>query len=203
MASLQMKLLAPEMADSLAQMIGKTAPSVACAYAEPDAIRSRSSNGAADAGAVLIAAAIAIPNLLRSRTAANEASAVGALRTVNVAQVTYASMYPERGFAPAMEALGPDPRSPGASSAHHAALVDEVLGCTDMWCSKSGYRFTITATCKGQNCSDFVSVGTPLSPTSGTRNFCSTADGVIRFQVAPPLFTPPSAAGCRSWTPLH
>ena len=37
---------------------------------------------------ILIIAAIAIPNLLRSKMAANEASAVGSLRTINTAQVT-------------------------------------------------------------------------------------------------------------------
>ena len=38
---------------------------------------------------ILIIAAIAIPNLLRSRMAANEASAVGTLRTINTAEVTF------------------------------------------------------------------------------------------------------------------
>ena len=38
---------------------------------------------------ILIIAAIAIPNLLRSRIAANQASAVGSLRTLNTAEVTY------------------------------------------------------------------------------------------------------------------
>jgi len=47
---------------------------------------------------ILIIAAIAIPNLLRSRMAANEASAVGSLRTINTAQVTFASTYPSIGF---------------------------------------------------------------------------------------------------------
>ena len=45
---------------------------------------------------ILIIAAIAIPNLLRSRMAANEASAVGSLRTINTAEVTYATAYPAR-----------------------------------------------------------------------------------------------------------
>ena len=44
---------------------------------------------------ILIIAAIAIPNLLRSRIAANESSAVGSIRSINTAQVTYASTYPE------------------------------------------------------------------------------------------------------------
>ena len=48
---------------------------------------------------ILIIAAIAIPNLLRSRIAANEASAVGSVRTINTSEVTYASTYPQVGFA--------------------------------------------------------------------------------------------------------
>src|ERR1700730_17218244 len=40
---------------------------------------------------ILIIAAIAIPNLLRSRMAANEASAVGSLRTINTAEITFAT----------------------------------------------------------------------------------------------------------------
>ena len=42
---------------------------------------------------ILIIAAIAIPNLLRARIAANEASAVGSVRTINTAQVTYSTTY--------------------------------------------------------------------------------------------------------------
>ncbi len=38
---------------------------------------------------ILIIAAIAIPNLLRSKMAANEASAVGSLRTIVTSDVTY------------------------------------------------------------------------------------------------------------------
>ncbi len=48
---------------------------------------------------ILIIAAIAIPNLMRSRMAANEASAVGSLRTINTAEVTYFTNY-GTGFAP-------------------------------------------------------------------------------------------------------
>ncbi len=47
---------------------------------------------------ILIIAAIAIPNLLRSRIAANEASAVGSLRTLNTAEITYNTNYPSTGF---------------------------------------------------------------------------------------------------------
>src|SRR5467141_1638170 len=54
---------------------------------------------------ILIIAAIAIPNLLRSKIAANESSAVGSLRTINTAEVTFATTYPSVGFA-SLAALG-------------------------------------------------------------------------------------------------
>ena len=42
---------------------------------------------------ILIIAAIAIPNLLRAKMAANEASAVGSLRTINTSCVEYSTTY--------------------------------------------------------------------------------------------------------------
>ena len=70
---------------------------------------------------ILIIAAIAIPNLLRSRMAANEASAVGSLRTINTACVTYSSTY--GGFPPGLPNLGPGT----PASATTADLIDQVL----------------------------------------------------------------------------
>src|SRR2546430_16532066 len=54
---------------------------------------------------ILIISAIAIPNLLRSRMAANEASAVGSLRTIKTAEGTYATSYPTEGFAATLDTL--------------------------------------------------------------------------------------------------
>ena len=51
---------------------------------------------------ILIIAAIAIPNLLRSRMAANEASAVGSVRTINTSEITYNSTWGV-GFATALQ----------------------------------------------------------------------------------------------------
>src|SRR6201984_2508550 len=48
---------------------------------------------------ILTIAAIAIPNLLRSKIAANESSAVGSVRTIGTAEVTYSSSWGV-GFAP-------------------------------------------------------------------------------------------------------
>ncbi len=81
------------------------------------ALRTASKGGGFDVGAALIVAAIAIPNLLRSRMAANEASAVGSLRSVNTAQITYAGTYPKRDYAPDLTTLGIDPHNPKSESA--------------------------------------------------------------------------------------
>ena len=208
MTALRLRQVAPEMADSLARLSStESAPAVVCAYGEESALRDASTSGAVDVGAVLVIVAIAIPNLLRSRIAANEASAVGTIRTVNTAQVTYTATYPERGYAPDLATLGPGPGGAGGESADHAGLIDATLGngsCTaGAWCTKSGFRFTVKAVCMQQQCSQFVVVGTPVASNTGGRNFCSTSDGVIRFKTGPPLTSPVSVSECKAWTPLH
>ncbi|HYA95500.1 MAG TPA: hypothetical protein VEC95_04435, partial [Terriglobales bacterium] len=205
MTAQQLRQVAPEMAGTLSGQ--QSSPVVFGAYGEETAIRGVSTNTSFDAGAVLIGAAIAIPNLLRTRIAANEASAVGNLRTVNVAQITYATMYPERGVAPDLATLGPDPRRPGATSAEHAGLIDPTLGaasCTaGAWCTKSGFRFSLTAVCKQKPCKEFVVVATPVTTSTGARNFCSTSDGVVRSQRDRPLTTAVTARECQAWAPVH
>ncbi len=85
---------------------------------------------------ILIIAAIAIPNLLRSRVAANQASAVGSLRTLNTCEITYASTY-NTGYSSTLAALGPPASGNPTPSA--AGLVDSVLGHDPAM--KSGYSF--------------------------------------------------------------
>jgi type II secretory pathway pseudopilin PulG len=207
MMALQLRRVAPQMVESFAQFAGEGAPAVMCAYGEETAIREASKGGALDAGVVLVVAAIAIPNLLRSRIAANEASAVGSVRTVNTAQVVYATTYPKRGYAPNLASLGPDPRGPNAGSTDHAGLINETLAnasCTgNAWCTKSGYHFRVTADCTQQSCKEYVVVATPVDSNTGVRSFCSTSDGVIRLRAGPPLTEPVSVAECRAWPPLQ
>jgi prepilin-type N-terminal cleavage/methylation domain-containing protein len=126
---------------------------------------------------ILIIAAIAIPNLLRSRMAANEASAVGSVRTINTAEVTYSTTY-GTGFAQLLALGGLDPC---AAAAANACLIDSVLSAG----TKSGYRITTPAP---------AAAGTILAPNviysvnavpvvvgqSGQRSFCSDQSGVIR-----------------------
>lgn len=204
---LSLKKNAPQLSEYLPTLEAQSPPLVVCTYGEQSVIRTVSTNSAFGAGAVLVVAAIAIPNLLRSKIAANEASAAGSVRTVNVAEVTYAATYPERGFAPDLATLGPGPRGSAAGSADHAGVIDASLAganCTaGTWCTKSGFRFSLTAVCRQKNCNEFVIVGTPEASDTGGRSFCSTSDGVIRFKAGSPPTSPVSASECHTWPPLQ
>ena len=133
---------------------------------------------------ILIIAAIAIPNLLRSRIAANEASAVGSLRTINTAEVTFASTYPSNGFASSLTQLGPPSGGGTTATSTNAILLDSVLGCTGgASCTKSGYTFLITAgTLTNGVYSSYSSSANPITvDQTGKRYFYSDASGVIRY----------------------
>jgi len=135
---------------------------------------------------ILIIAAIAIPNLLRSRIAANEASAVGSLRTINTAQITYASTYPAQGFATNLATLGGTGTSSSSSS---ALLLDNVLGSnspnngssSSAANTKSGYNFYVTAT-GAQPVPTYSANANPVKvDQTGKRFFFTDASGVIRY----------------------
>jgi len=136
---------------------------------------------------ILVLAAIAIPSLLRSRMAANEASAVGSLRTIGTAEITYNTTYGATvGFAD-LSALGPYAGG-GVPSSTAAGLLDADLASG----TKSGYDFT--AAPSGANNSSYESSATPQSPGStGQRYFCSDPSFVIQFNV-----TQPTGATCAS-----
>jgi type II secretory pathway pseudopilin PulG len=126
---------------------------------------------------VMIVAAIAIPSLLRSKMAANEASAVGSLRMLNTAAVTYfttCGSYPH-----SLTALGRAPD--GRASANHADLVDGVLTAG----TKSGYIFRYEAfSTSGRRILDAYTISAqPVTPgTTGQRYFFTDQSGVIRMQ---------------------
>jgi len=123
---------------------------------------------------ILIIASIAIPSLLRARIAANEASAVGSLRALNTAQISYSSSYPTAGFATALSSLaGTNCAPPGSTG---ACMIDTQLASG----KKSGYSFTESGTSGTPNAT-YQFRADPLSPNqSGVRYFCTFADAVIR-----------------------
>lgn len=125
---------------------------------------------------ILIIAAIAIPNLLRSRIAANQASAVGSLRTLNTANITYASTY-NTGYASAMSYLSP-PAGTAMPTSTAAGLVDSVLASG----TKSGYTFSYTPSTSAAGRTDLYSFNAdPVTPgTTGTNHYFTDQSGVIR-----------------------
>src|SRR6266446_802385 len=79
---------------------------------------------------ILIIAAIAIPNLLKAKMAANESSAAGAIRTINTAQVSYSTLFPQVGYSATLGALGGPAAAcapPALSTVAQACLIDELL----------------------------------------------------------------------------
>ncbi len=138
---------------------------------------------------ILIIAAIAIPNLLRSRIAANQASAVGSLRTLNTAEVTYSTTY-NTGYSATLGDLGPAAAGQNTPTASYAGLVDEVLsgigaaGTNNsvLFSNKSGYTFTYSPGTLNNNKIDTYSfTAAPISPgTTGTNYYYTDQSGVIR-----------------------
>lgn len=130
----------------------------------------------------LIVAAIAIPNLLRARMAANEASAVGSLRTYNTALIAYAQECPNQGYPPSLNNLGPANGNPDKCT--RANLVDAMLG-TEMPI-RSGYRFYYAPNSydAGGHVVTFTLAADPMTPgTTGMRHFFTDESGVIRFSL--------------------
>jgi type IV pilus assembly protein PilA len=117
---------------------------------------------------ILIIAAIAIPNLLRSKMAANEASAVGSLRSINTASVAYSTTYGQ--YPTNLSNL----ETNGAVSSTAADLIDTVLGGG----VKSGYTFAFTV--GGSNASYTITATPVTQGVTGQRGFFTDQSGVIR-----------------------
>jgi type IV pilus assembly protein PilA len=130
---------------------------------------------------ILIIAAIAIPNLLRSRIAANEASAVGSVRTINTSEVTFASTYSDVGYSNALGNLAGNCSS-AAPTSTNACLIDSVLGNATVSSSpKSGYFFVYTNTPGTPSIIYTLTANPAVRGQTGQRTFFSDQSGVIRF----------------------
>lgn len=124
---------------------------------------------------ILIIAAIAIPNLLRSKIAANQASAVGSLRTLNTSCIAYSTSYGQ--FPAALTNLGPI-SSGGTANSTSADLIDSVLAAG----IKSGYTFAYTSSSPYQA---YTITATPVTPaTTGQNMYFTDQSGVIRVDTS-------------------
>ncbi len=124
---------------------------------------------------ILIIAAIAIPNLLKSQIAARQASAVGSLRTINTAEITYASTY-NTGYSPSLASLGPP--ATGNATAAAAGLVDSILA----FGAKSSYAFTYAEVFTSGRIDSYSVTACPTA-SCGTGNgngYFTDHSGVIR-----------------------
>ena len=127
---------------------------------------------------ILIIAGIAIPNLMRARMSANEASAAGSIRTINVAEVSYAAAYPSIGFTALATLGGAEPCTPSTTT---GCFIDNVLAQG----AKEGYSFAAVGATpiNGANMT-YTSLGSPSALNqTGTRSFCSDQTGVIYYNV--------------------
>lgn len=127
---------------------------------------------------ILIVAAIAIPNLLRARIAANEASAVAAVRTLNVAETAYSQAHPNAGFTCSLSDLSGD------------RLIEATLASG----RKYGYAFELkdcAAGAEGATNAKYWVVAYPATVNqTGMRAFCSDESQVIKVDSSG------SAPGC-------
>jgi type IV pilus assembly protein PilA len=142
---------------------------------------------------IMIIAAIAIPNLLRARIAANEASAVGSIRTIVAAEITFDDSY-ANGFTPSLETL--DGVSGNQDTCDHAGLIDKALSSGQ----KNGYSITYIPEgpavmrdgarargCTRAGSRDFEIHADPITRgTTGQRSFYADQTGVIRYSTQSP-----------------
>jgi len=128
---------------------------------------------------ILIIMAMAMPNLKQAKMTANDTSAIASLRALTSACMQYSNTY--GGFPPTLASLGPA-NTPSATAAD---LIDTVLANG----TKSGYRFTYTASAKdaGGNILGYTINADPITVgTTGLRQFFTDQTGTIRANVGGP-----------------
>jgi len=118
-----------------------------------------------------------LPNTVLTRVGANQASAVGALRTINTAEITYAETY-KTGFSPSLAALAP-PAAVAQPLASAAGFIDSVVASG----VKNGYRFSYTpgSRDKAGHIQTHTLTARPLQyGKSGGNSYFADQSGVIR-----------------------
>ncbi len=147
---------------------------------------------------ILIIAALAVPHLLSAKIAANQASAVGALRTITSAEQTFSSTYSD-GFTLSLAQLG---GPAGSGSCVNAGLIDEVLSTAPN--QKSGYKYVfaangtvaltagVPAACGVSGDTGFTVSATPSTlGSTGTASYCVDETGVVRVNASGILIPAP------------
>ena len=130
---------------------------------------------------ILIIVAIAIPNFIQSKIRANEAGAAENVRTINTAEVMYATTY-SIGYSTDLPSLG---GSGAAVTQSNAELIDDVLSSG----VKSGYSFSyapVTTDAQGNVTSYTINADPQVQNYTGNRHFYTDQTGVIRWNETAP-----------------
>ena len=141
-----------------------------------------------------IIAAIAVPGLLRARMSGNESSAIGSLRSINSAQVSYSAAAGQGGYATSLTILG-TPCSGGTQGFISPDMNPATPGVTPSGTGviKSGYIVDMTPSGNPgpQDCNtqptdmDYSATAVPQNVgTTGARGFNTTGAGTIFFDPA-------------------
>lgn len=131
---------------------------------------------------ILILMVMAIPAMQSVIRRGNETSALASLRMLNEMEGTYASNYPQHGFACTLTALGGKVGS-GPPSAEAAQLIPDDLASGH----KAGYTFTISNCNKTtiNNIDQYNSYQVTAVPNSvghsGNRGFCTDENAEIHY----------------------
>ncbi len=102
------------------------------------------------------------------------ARAIGAMRTLNTAQVTYATTYKDHGFACGLMALGEGPEGTKAD-VDHAFLISRDLA-SGYW---QGYTYKVSCADKTSPHKVYKAQAEPKKHKG--RAFCSDQSGIIRY----------------------
>lgn len=134
-------------------------------------------------GIIGVLASVGLPGMLQARQSAAGAAAIGAMRSIDSAELTFALTCGNGFYAPSLTALGVP--SPGS----HEPFLGGGLTTSDT-VIKSSYSFTLEgdpyggapASCNGlapgETAQGFVAVAEPTEP-SNTRHFGTNASGAI------------------------
>ena len=143
---------------------------------------------------------VAVSSLLRARVAANETSAIGALKSINTAQIAYSSSCGSGSFASSLVILG---RKPAGNSQGY--VTEYLAGSASP--THGGYRFNVGLGAKAavgpNDCNNeatitnYYAVAIPTAPgQTGSRAFAtSQRAGIYQLPGAlppPEPFGPPS-----------
>ena len=157
---------------------------------------------------IALLATLAVPGLLRARGVAQSASAVGTMRVINSAQLSFAVTCGSGFYAPNLPTLGVIP--PAGTAAFLPSELSSGASFT-----KQGYSFTMTGTsftgapasCNGlaadQAAPGYTATADPLDPVGNPHFYGTNADGTIYENTATFVGVIPESGPSPTGTPIH